>query len=61
VARLDIAVRALASAGPSVPAINAIGYDDFCDAVRDVIAPIDIPSIGIRVASKLGWVTADAA
>ena len=29
---VDTAVRALASAGPSVPAIRAVGYDTFCDA-----------------------------
>ena len=57
---VDIAVRALASAGPSVPAVNAVGYDDFCEAVRAVIAPIHVPGIGIRVASELGWVTAEA-
>ncbi len=28
---VDTAVRALAAAGPSVPAIEAIGYDNFCE------------------------------
>jgi len=56
---IDIAVRALASAGPSVPAINAVGYDDFCEAMRAVIAPMTVPGIGIRLASEFGWVTAE--
>jgi SAM-dependent methyltransferase len=56
---IDIAIRALASAGPSVPAINAVGYDNFCEAMRAAIAPIHIPGIGIRIASEFGWITAD--
>jgi SAM-dependent methyltransferase len=58
---VDIAARALASAGPSVPAIVAVGYDRFCEAVSEVIAPLAAPGVGIRVASDLGWVTADRA
>jgi SAM-dependent methyltransferase len=56
---IDIAVRALAAAGPSVPAIDAVGFDTFCDALRDVIEPMHVNGIGIRVASELGWITAD--
>lgn len=56
---LDIAVRALAAAGPSIPAINAIGYDSFCEAIAETIAPVHRPGIGIRIASELGWITAD--
>ena len=56
---VDIAVRALAAAGPSVPAIDAIGFDAFCEALRDVIEPMQTPGAGIRIASELGWVTAD--
>jgi SAM-dependent methyltransferase len=54
----DIAVRALAAAGPSVPAIDNVGYDDFCDALREVIAPMYVAGSGIRVTSELGWITA---
>jgi hypothetical protein len=32
------AVRALAAAGPSVPAIEAVGYDAFCEALSEVMA-----------------------
>lgn len=56
---VDIAVRALAAAGPSVPAIEAVGLDTFCEALREVIGPLHVAGIGIRVESELGWVTAD--
>ncbi len=54
----DIAVRALVAAGPSVPAIQAVGLDDFCDALRSVIEPMQVPGIGIRITSEFDWVTA---
>ena len=56
---VDIAVRALAAAGPSVPAIEAAGFDTFCDAMRDVIRPMQTPGVGVRITSQLGWITAD--
>ena len=52
------AVRALAAAGPAVPAIEAVGYDAFCDELREVIAPLHDPVDGVRIPSELGWVTA---
>jgi len=57
---VDTAVRALAAAGPSVPAIEAIGYDDFCGALRDAIGPTHGRGgrAGVRISSELGWVTA---
>lgn len=57
---LDTAVRAMAAAGPSVPAIDAIGYDQFCEALREAIAPIHGhgTGVGVRISSELGWVTA---
>ena len=57
---VDIAVRALAAAGPSVPAIEAVGLAAFCDALREVIEPMHVPGIGVRVTSELGWITADS-
>jgi hypothetical protein len=57
---VDIAVRALASAGPSVPAIKAVGLDAFCDALRLVIEPLRVPGVGIRISSEFGWVTASS-
>ncbi len=54
---IDTAVRALAAAGPSVPAIKAIGYDEFSAALREVVFPMDGP-VGVRISSEFGWVTA---
>lgn len=55
---VDTAVRALAAAGPSIPAIESVGYDTFCDVLRDVVTPLDDPDIGVRISSEFGWVTA---
>jgi len=52
------AVRALAAAGPSVPAITAVGYQDFCRELTEVISPLYDPRLGVRIASEYGWVTA---
>jgi len=38
-----LAVRALAGAGPSVPAIQAVGFGPFCAALRKVIEPMHCP------------------
>lgn len=56
---LDVAVRALAAAGPSVPAIEAVGLDAFCTALREAMAPLSAPGIGLRVSSEFGWITAE--
>lgn len=55
---VETAVRALAAAGPAVPAIESIGYDAFCEVLRDFIAPLCDPKTGVRISSELGWVTA---
>lgn len=55
---VEVAVRALAAAGPSVPAIEAVGFDTFCDALREVIEPMHVEGLGIRVVSHLGWISA---
>jgi SAM-dependent methyltransferase len=52
------AVRTLAAAGPSVPAIEAVGYDEFCGALTEVISPLFVDGLGVRVTSEFGWVTA---
>ena len=52
------AARALSAAGPSVPAIEAVGYDTFCDAVSEAIAPSYEDGLGVRITSEFGWVTA---
>jgi SAM-dependent methyltransferase len=55
---VDIAVRALAAAGPSIPAIESVGLDAFCDALRPVIEPMRVPGLGIRISSEFGWIKA---
>jgi SAM-dependent methyltransferase len=55
------AVRALAAAGPSVPAIETVGYEAFCEALQEAISPLCDGDIGIRIASEFTWITAKAA
>jgi hypothetical protein len=55
-----MAVRALAAAGPSVPAIEAVGYEAFCDALHEVISPLFDRDVGVRIASEFGWIVASA-
>jgi ubiquinone/menaquinone biosynthesis C-methylase UbiE len=53
---LDLAVRALASSGPSWPALQAVGYDRFAEAVRDAIRPLCTEDQGVRIVSEFGWI-----
>jgi len=55
------AVRALAAAGPSFPAIEAVGYEAFCEALSEVISPLCDQDVGVRITSEFGWITAKAA
>jgi len=57
---VETAVRALAAAGPSVPAITAVGYERFCDALRAAMALLNDERVGLRISSEFGWVTATA-
>ena len=52
------AVRALAAAGPSVPAIEQVGYDRFCAELALDLAPMATDDVGLRIANEWGWVTA---
>jgi ubiquinone/menaquinone biosynthesis C-methylase UbiE len=52
------AVRAMAAAGPSVPAIEAVGYERYCRSLTEVIAPLYVDGLGVRTTSEFGWVTA---
>jgi SAM-dependent methyltransferase len=52
------AVRALAAAGPSVPAIEAVGYEKFCESLAELIDPLYHDGLGVRITSEFGWVTA---
>jgi SAM-dependent methyltransferase len=53
---LDLAVRALASAGPSWPAVQAVGQDRFADVVREAIRPLCTDELGVRVVTEFGWI-----
>jgi len=52
----DLATRALASAGPSWPALQAVGYDRFAEAIREAIRPLCAEGLGVRIISEFGWV-----
>jgi SAM-dependent methyltransferase len=54
------AIRALAAAGPSVPAIHSVGYEGFCEALHEVISPLCDRAIGVRIVSEFGWIVAHA-
>jgi SAM-dependent methyltransferase len=58
---LETAVGALAAAGPSVPAIETVGYEAFCQALSQVISPLCDRDLGVRITSEFGWITAKAA
>ena len=53
---LDLAMRALASSGPSWPALQHVGYDRFADAMREAIRPLCVEGLGVRIVSELGWI-----
>ncbi|MBC3844512.1 hypothetical protein GXW82_43310 [Streptacidiphilus sp. 4-A2] len=53
---LDLTVRALASAGPSWPALREVGHERFADAVREVVRPLYTEGLGVRIVSEFGWI-----
>jgi SAM-dependent methyltransferase len=55
---VSTAVRALAAAGPSAPAIEAVGYEAFCGSLAEVVGPLHVNGLGVRITSEFGWVTA---
>lgn len=54
---LNIAVRALAAAGPSQPAIAHSGRDQFTAELTKALAPFEVDGIGIRLSNEFGYVT----
>jgi hypothetical protein len=54
---LDLAVRALAAAGPSRAAIHHAGFDRFAPALHQALAPLHVPGLGVRISSEFGWIT----
>jgi SAM-dependent methyltransferase len=53
---LDLTVRALAAAGPSWPAIQHVGYDQFAETLRQAMRPLYVEGIGVRIVSEFGWI-----
>jgi SAM-dependent methyltransferase len=53
---LDLAVRALAAAGPSWPALQQAGPERFADAMREAIRPHYTEGLGVRIVSEFGWI-----
>ena len=53
---LDLAARALASGGPSWPALQAVGYDRFAETIREALRPLCTEGLGVRIASEFGWI-----
>ena len=53
---LDLAVRAAASAGPSWPALQEVGYERYADAVREALRPLCTEGLGVRIVSEFGWI-----
>src|SRR5947209_13877515 len=51
---VTIAVRALAAAGPAIPAIEAVGLERFSAELAEALAPL-ADSNGVRIVSELGW------
>ena len=55
---LDTFVRAAIAAGPSVPALEQVGEEQFGHALRHVFAGHEVPGVGVRITSEFGWLTA---
>jgi SAM-dependent methyltransferase len=55
---LDLAVRALAAAGPSWPALQHAGPDRFAEALRQALSPLYVEGLGLRIVSEFGWILA---
>jgi hypothetical protein len=51
-----LAVRALAAAGPSWPAIQNVGYDQFTETLRQAMRPLYVEGVGVRIVSEFGWI-----
>ncbi len=53
---LDLAVRGLAAAGPSWPALQHAGPDRFAEAMREALRPQYAEGLGVRIVSEFGWI-----
>lgn len=55
---LDTFIRGAVAAGPSFPAIEHMGEEQFREALRAAYADALRPGLGLRITSEFGWVTA---
>jgi ubiquinone/menaquinone biosynthesis C-methylase UbiE len=53
---LELAARALAASGPSWPALEAVGYDRFAEAISAAFRPLYTEGLGVRIVSEFGWI-----
>lgn len=53
---VDVAVRALAAAGPSQPAVAHSGREAFASALREALAPLEEDHLGLRLSNEFGYV-----
>ncbi len=53
---LDLTVRALAASGPSWPALQHVGYDQFAETMHKALRPLYTEGLGVRIVSEFGWV-----
>jgi len=44
----------------ALPAIEAAGYERFCEILREKISPFHDPHVGTRITSEFGWITAES-
>jgi SAM-dependent methyltransferase len=57
---VELAVRGLVAAGPSVPAVEHAGPERFAAALAEALAPLDLEGVGVRITSEFAWLTARA-
>ena len=41
---------------PAWPALQAVGYDRFAEAIREAIRPLGTEGLGVRIVSEFGWI-----
>jgi hypothetical protein len=41
-----------------VPAIEAVGYDEYCRSLTEMIAQLYVEGLRVRITSEFGWATA---
>jgi len=52
----ETAVRALTTAGPSWPAVENVGAQQFDEELRKALAPFEVDGIGIRLPNEFGFI-----